>query len=470
MFGLFKGHTATDTRAETPEEKKPEAEKASTKKEPPAPLPTSTKTERLAAWVQTRRDRTLRARLVQDKGVKLAQKKLEEQTNGYGLWGRRRLLTGAMRVRRGMVPKLDRAFDHCKEVLGFQSPVELYVRADADYGAFMMKSPTGPLALGVTSRTIEGFSDAELRHVIGHELAHAVFDHSALPMPLTALIEDMAGAIVDRPQQLELFLWCRAAELSVDRAGLVCAGDVDAGIRAFLKLSSGLPSDLFGHFDHDAYIAQAASIASAPVARLKPRDDDDSVEAFSTHPYSPLRVKAMIAYAKSDAFFQMLGLPVPAGALAIDDVEDIVERDLELMEASYLEEKGELADKMRRVLFLSGYVTATADVDDAGAVGEDVLGEKKRKALVALLGTEVFWPAPDRKKFTVELDEKLPEIKEKTTRIWRTQLMQHLTVVAAADGHVSDAARAAMTQIAQKLDVDAGVVDATLATAAAPFV
>lgn len=477
MFGIFKNHVSADSRGEPvvdkeavePERREPApASTASTAPfAPPAPLPPSSKAARLSSLVQSRRDRTLRATLVEDRGVKLAQKKLEEQTNGYGLWGRRRLLTGALRVRRGMVPKLDRAFDHCVQVLGFQHPVELFVKADADYGAFMMKSPTGPLALGVTSKTIEGFTDAELRHVIGHELGHAVFEHNVLPMPLTALVEDMAGAIVDRPQQLELFLWCRAAEISVDRAGLICAGDVDAGIRAFLKLSSGLSSEMFGHFDVDAYIAQAASIASAPVARQKPRNDDDSIEAFSTHPYPPLRVKAMVQYAKSDAFHEVLGLPVPVGALKIADVEDAVERDLELMEASYLEEKGDLADLMRRVLFCAGYITATADT--AGAIGDDILGEKKRKALVALLGTEVFWPAPEQDKLAKELSEKLTEIKEKTTTVWRTQLLQHLTVVAAADGFVTPGARQAMTEIARQLDIDVAVIEHTLQTAASPF-
>ena len=35
-------------------------------------------------------------------------------------------------------------------------------------------------------------------------------------------------------------------------------------------------------------------------------------------------------------------------------------------------------------------------------------------------------------------DEKLAEVKEKASRVWRTQLVQHLTVVAAATGAPSD--------------------------------
>ena len=409
----------------------------------------------------------IRAAVVDDSGVKLAQKKIEEQTNGYGLWGRRRLLTGALRVQRGMVPKLEKAYDDCAQILGFTAPVELFVKADPNYNAFMMRSPTGPLALGVSAKLVECFSDAELRHVIGHELAHAVFDHNALPMPMTALVEDMAGAVVSRPKQLELFLWCRAAELSVDRAGLVCAGSVEAAASAFIKLSSGLEGSLLGALDVDAYISQASSIASAPVARRKPRDDDDSVEAFNTHPYPPLRLKAMLLYAKSDAYHEFCGLPVPADALKIEDVEDMVERDLELMEASYLEEKGELSDLMRRVLYCAGFVSATLHLP--GAKGEEVLSDRKRKALVALLGTEVFWPPPDQLVLAKELDEKLNEAKAKASRVWRIQLVQHLTVIAAADGAPTEAERLAMVEVAKRLDVDEGIVSATLSSAASPF-
>ncbi len=452
MFGLFKKHTASEAPGAAPS----------------TPPPVSSRLNELSLFVQSRRDRLLRASLIEDPTIKLAQKKLEEQTNGYGLWGRRRLLTGALRVQRGMVPKLERAFDDCARILGFTAPVELFIKADSGYGAFMMRSPTGPLALGVTSKLVEGFNDAELRHVIGHELAHAVFDHNALPMPLTALVEDMAGAIVSRPRQLELFLWCRAAELSVDRAGLICAGDVDAAVSAFLKLSSGLDGSLFGTLDHAAYVAQAESIASAPVARLRPREDDNSIEAFSTHPYPPLRLKAMLLYARSDAYFKIRGLPVPADALSIDAVEDSSEADLELMEASYLEEKGELPDLLRRVLYCACYVTAT--LKQPGAKGEGALPDKQRKALVALLGTEVFWPEPDQAVLTTELDEKLKQAKDKTSRVWRQQLVQHLTVVAAATGDVDEDTKSAMHEIAERLGIANSVVDSTLRSAAAPFV
>ena len=124
-----------------------------------------------------RRDRDLRARLASDKGVQLAQRKVDEHTSGYGFYGRRRLLTGALRVNKRMVPELSDALQQCRDILGVTAPLELFVRPDPSYGAFVMKNPAGPWALGVTSSLVEKFTADELRFVIGHELGHILFDH-----------------------------------------------------------------------------------------------------------------------------------------------------------------------------------------------------------------------------------------------------------------------------------------------------
>jgi uncharacterized membrane protein YebE (DUF533 family) len=95
--------------------------------------------------------------------------------------------------------------------------------------------------------------------------------------------------------------------------------------------------------------------------------------------------------------------------------------------------------------------------------------DKKRKALVALLGTEVFWPPPEQVLLAEELDKKLDEAKEKVSRVWREQVVQHLTVVAAADGVTTTQERDAIVELAGRLGVDTAMVDRTLRTASAPF-
>ena len=411
--------------------------------------------------IQCRRDGTLRSSLGQDSGVKLAQRKVDEHSSGYGFYGRRRLLAGALRVKRSMVPALSDALQQCREILGVHDPIELYIKPDADYGAFVMKSPAGPWALGVTSSLVEKFTPAELRFVIGHELGHILFDHTSLPMPATAMIEDMAGTIVSRAKAIELYLWCRSAEISADRAGLACCGSLDVAATAFLKLSSGL-ANVDANLDITHYVAQVDSLASSPAARQKPRDDDDTLDCFSTHPYAPLRLRALAAFARSDAWQKVKGSSYGA-VLSLDDAEALVERDLELMEPSYLEEKSDEADALRRTLFLAALVVAWAD---------GTLDPREQKAVIALLGDDVrhhaLWGSPNHDEAKKELAEKLKESAGRSL-VRRTQLVQHLTIVAAADGVVTDAEHLEMEKVATALGVPVDIIEHTLRASASPM-
>lgn len=411
------------------------------------------------ARVQARRDRVLREKLAADAGVQLALKKVEEQTSGFGAFSRRRLLTGALRLTRAMAPDVADALSVCREALGWDEPLEVYVKPDPMYGAFCMKPPTGPMILGLTSRLVEGMTAGELRFVVGHELAHCAFRHFDLPMPAVAAVEDLAGPIVSRPIAIELYLWCRSAEITADRAGLVCTRDLDAAASAFFKLSSGLSTSRV-HSDVSAYLAQVDALGAAPSARQKPRDDDDTLECFATHPYAPLRLRALAAYARSDAYEQALGRGGLGTRLKIDEAEEIVERDLELMEPSYLEEKSDQAERMRRVLYLSGVVVAAAN---------GTVHETEMKALQTLLGTEALYGEVKPAACRVELDEKLPAARAEASFVQRTQLVQHLTIVAAADGNVDAAELDAMYAIADRLGVPPVVVDHTLAASARPM-
>src|SRR3954468_1606746 len=230
-------------------------------------------------------------------------------------------------------------------------------------------------------------------------MGHAVFNHHGIPMPTTAMMEDMGGQIVSRPTSLQLYLWCRTAELSADRIGMVCAKDHEAAASGFFKLASGLSSPRV-KADLEAYARQVESLASVPEARKEVRDDDDSLDCFSTHPYSPLRVRAVVAFAKSKTYQDAIGMAADGGAISLDDVEAIVERDLEMMEPSYLEEKTVKSELMRKVLFNSGMLVAAAN----GKIEESEI-----KALTALLGDDYTTKVPDIERVKKEIEPLLDQ-------------------------------------------------------------
>ena len=410
-----------------------------------------------AADIQSRRDRALRDELVEDWGVKHALKKIDQLTSGFGLRTRRNLLTGSLRLTKSMAADAHRSLAVCREILGWDKPVELYVKSDPHLQAFCTRSVSGPIIIGISSRLLETFTDAELRFVIGHELGHARFDHFAIPMPATATLEDVGGKFVSRPVSLKLYLWCRAAEVTADRAGVVCAGAVEPAAQALLKIASGLGTDVIKP-DLHAFMSQVDALHAAPAACADERDEEGVLDCFDTHPYSPLRVRALLAFAKSQAFQRATGKP--ADGIDADELERLVEHDLAVMEPSYLEDRGEHTELMRRVLFCAGICVAAANGDIAAS---------EVRALRALLGAKNVDIPEDIDSIKKELPGKLAEAKDKVPFAGRAQLLQHATIIAAADGHVEQVELDELTKLAQGLGVDPQVIDHTLAGAAAPM-
>lgn len=407
--------------------------------------------------IQSRSDRTIREKLLADSGVSRAVAKLEERRSGYGLFARRSLLTGALRLKRSMAPEVADALAVAREVSGYDGPVEMYVKSEPVFNAFCTRDPTGIVAIGLSSAMIEGFTKDELTFVIGHEIGHIAYDHFRIPMPLTAMIEDLAGRMVSRAAALELYVWCRAAELSADRLGLLCVRDPKVAASALFKASSGLSGSRVAH-DWEAFSDQVDSIASAPSARAEVRDEDDSLDCFSTHPYNPLRVRALVAFAKSNTFRELAGLS--GGGLSNDELEALVGRDLALMEPTYLEEKTAISELMRRLLFEGGLVVAAAN---GAIVPEEV------KALRALLGADSVPETLDASTARVEVPKLCAQATKDVSLIERTRLVQHLTVIAAADGHVDEHELDTMGDIAAQLGVHGQVIRDTLRGWAQPM-
>ena len=131
------------------------------------------------------------------------------------------------------------------------------------------------------------------------------------------------------------------------------------------------------------------------------------------------------------------------------------------MEPSYLEDKTEETSAlMRRVLFCAGVCVAAANGD---------IAPTELRALRALLGAKNVDIPDDLTKIRAELVEKVAEAKDKVPFAGRALLVQHATIVAAADGHVEQSELTELFNLANGLGIDPVVIDHTLAGAAAPM-
>ena len=84
----------------------------------------------------------------------------------------------------------------------------------------------------VHSALVDHMSDAELLNVIGHECGHIHNNHVVY---LTAMhyLTHLAGLFaksLSMPAMLGLRAWSRRAEITCDRAGALCAKDVDVAL------------------------------------------------------------------------------------------------------------------------------------------------------------------------------------------------------------------------------------------------
>ncbi len=407
--------------------------------------------------LQVKREADLRKELGEREDVKRAIRRLKEHWSGRGFGARRDLLTHALRLTRAMSPEIADTVQRCREVLGFERPVEVFVRPEPVFNAAIMKNDSGPVSLILSSRLLEVFTPGELCFVVGHELGHAYFDHFGIPMPATAALTEMGVPYVPRYVSLQLYAWTRSAELTADRAGLICAQDPDAAASGFFKLASGMSSARVKP-DLETYARQVESLAAVPLARRHIRDDDDTLDCFSTHPYSPVRVRAVYAFSKSAAYNKAIGKS--GYGFSDEELESLVMRDLSLMEPGYLEEKTDHTDTLRRLLYSAGIVVAAANgrVDQAEV-----------DALNALLGDEYMGLPYNVENERGNLDGRLAAAVKDAPLVKRAQLVQHLAIIAGADGHVEDAELEVLRKVSNGLGVDFMVVTQTLDAAAAPM-
>lgn len=152
----------------------------------------------------------------------------------------------------------------CCDILDMPEP-ELYLTGNPFPNAFAGGVERPYITL--RSSIVDTLDDDGLRHLIGHELGHIKAGHllyksvAWLIMPILDLLGKRTMGLSDAAQialTSALFEWSRQAELTADRAGLLCSQDFDVSARANLMLTGG-PNRLAHEASTDAFMDQARS-------------------------------------------------------------------------------------------------------------------------------------------------------------------------------------------------------------------
>jgi tellurite resistance protein len=286
---------------------------------------------------------------------------------------------------------------------------------------------------------LEAFEADELSFVVGHELGHFLFQHHRIPVGALLGGAERIGAGL----ALQLFAWQRYSEISCDRAGLWCAGSLEPATRALFKLASGLRGERV-RVRLDAFQSQYRDLQEE-TAKTSAGDRPARPDWFATHPFSPLRLAAAELFVGSE-------LMVKGGASRAD-LEAKVHELMKVMEPSYLQEKSDVAEAMRRLLFAGGVAIAAA----SGTIKEKPIEELER---LLGRGSVPFELKPDL--IQRDLPSRLKDVKKTVPPLRRAQVIRDLCVIARADGRVDDAEKKLLLEIAREVEVDTALVSCTV--------
>ncbi|MGH7151919.1 MAG: M48 family metallopeptidase [Planctomycetota bacterium] len=388
-------------------------------------------------------DRDLAEGLLAEPRIRAAVQSFEKLATDLG--ARRRLLGTALRLTPEAAPDVDATVETCRTTLGLEMPVETYVYPGPFFNAGSVRPESGRLFVILSSSLLEAFETDELRFVLGHELGHHVFDHHRLPVGFL-----LSGAAAVGPDlALRLFAWQRHAEISADRAGVLCAGGIDPSARALFKLASGLRGGRV-LIRIDQFLAQAADL-EREAARLARADEPLRSEWFASHPFSPLRLRAAELFARSAG--------LAPGGLSRVDLEARVQELMTLMDPGYLRERSDEAEAMRRLLFAGGIEIAAASGTVSAAAVE---------ALERLLGPGSVSARVDPERIRQDLPSRIDAVRRLVPPLRRAQVIRDLCLIVRADRQVTEAEGRVLLELADAVGVDRSLVACTVEEPSAP--
>jgi Zn-dependent protease with chaperone function len=202
-----------------------------------------------------------------------------------------------LRVTPKMLPRLHRSLTWACKILDVPEP-EMYVTLDPAVNAFTY-GHTKPF-ITLSSGLIDTLTDEQLFFVIAHEVGHIKAGHvlyGTMARNIAAVIDFLGtatlgfGALLGQGLVIALYEWYRCAELTADRAALLCVQDLEPARDTFMKLAGGT-TRLAGEMDRDEFLRQ--------VREYEDVDRSDLDKAYKvlltlqrTHPFAMQRAKEL---------------------------------------------------------------------------------------------------------------------------------------------------------------------------------
>lgn len=202
-----------------------------------------------------------------------------------------------LRVTPRMFPRLHKNLTWACKILDVPEP-EMYVTVDPVPNAFTY-GHTKPFVT-MTSGLIDMLSDEELFFVVGHEVGHIKAGHVLYGTmarniaAVVALLGELTlgiGALLGKGLVLALLEWYRCAELTSDRAALLCVQDLEPARDVFMKLAGGT-TRMAADLDREEFLRQVREYEEVDRSTLD-RAYKILLTIGRTHPFAMQRAKEL---------------------------------------------------------------------------------------------------------------------------------------------------------------------------------
>ena len=220
------------------------------------------------------------------------------------------LLSHSIRITKDILPNVSKSINKVFKKLEIENQFNFFVTSDsyqANAACSLMTISSKPEII-LTSKLIELLSDKELEFVIGHEVAHYIYQHALYPNPQNE---------ENRNLKLNILNLSRAAEISADRIGFLACGNLEASLRANLKLASGL-NEKHLNFKFSAYLDQLRELETL---------GKSNTELWSTHPSFLIRMQALIWFSMTKEYHEFFETK-KKGSYKISEIDKKIENSI----------------------------------------------------------------------------------------------------------------------------------------------
>lgn len=215
---------------------------------------------------------------------------------------RQRINMTGMRVTPKQFGDIYQVTKECAQILGIGMPSVFIDPDPGQINAYTIASEDADPIIVIQSSLVERMTLQELKSVIGHECGHIHNNHGIYNLAASMILTGSTVAIpafrallplLTLPIQLALSEWSRAAEVTCDRAGIICCGESISTESVHAKFMAGGLLNR-SDFDSEEAIRQYDAVKETP-AKLQ--------EYFYDHPISIRRIIVAREFAKSEVFY-----------------------------------------------------------------------------------------------------------------------------------------------------------------------